>query len=200
MTVELKSGDTLKAASDIDVNYVASTFLGYPNVQSIRFLAGETLGVVTNPKRLGNDGKTYVDFQDGTKTVSVPIELITSGQVTVERTGSSSSEGDYTTLGKTTTTTQKSTGVFEKVLDVVGGLFGIFTKSKTTTNTPPISNDGSGTKVDIELGKPDTTPQQEQKTNNLIWYVVGGLVVFVGGVIGFIVYSRNRKKKQQLAA
>lgn len=190
MTVELKSGDTLKAASEIIV--------GVPPLAPIRFQAGDTLGVVTNPKRVGSDFKTYVDFQNGSNILYILNELITSGQVTVERTGSSSSGGDYTTLGKTTA--PKNTGIFEKVIDVVGSIFGVFTKSKTTTNTPPISNDGSGTKVDIELGKPDTTPQQEQKTNNLIWYVVGGLVVFVGGVIGFIVYSRNRKKKQQLAA
>lgn len=183
----LEKGDLLKAFSPITVDYVSTDG---------SFAAGQTMGVVTDENRLGNDGTTYVDFTTAAgRKFSIDKTLLNGLNKAV--TFSANPDFFYPDQPTVGTTQQSSGGILSKVSDILGQLGNIWGKVKTGTTTPPVSNDG--TTIDIGTStKTDTNTQTPApaSNSNTIWYVVGGLVVFVGGVIGFIVYSRNRKKKQ----
>lgn len=198
MIVTVKTGDALRASEAVEAILITGYTFGIPKTTTKRFSAGESMGTVTNPSRSLASGITYVDFQDANgNNLFVDKALINTGKVSVQ----SAATTDYSTLGKvagTGTNTAPKTTVFDKVLDVLGTIGGIFNKSKTT---PPINNDGSGSTIDVDFNNGSGTKEPApQQSNNTLWYVIGGLVLLVGGIIGFIAYQKSKKRKAQANA
>lgn len=196
MIVTVKTGDALKAESALSVQYINGVTAGIPSFGTVYFTSGQVMGIVNNPSRSAN-GITYVDFQTANGiALSIDKALINTGKVSVQ----SAATTDFSTLGKvagTGTNTTPKTTVFDKVLDVLGTIGGIFNKSKTT---PPINNDGSGSTIDVDFNNSGTKDPAPQQSNNTLWYVIGGLVLLVGGIIGFIAYQKSKKRKAQANA
>lgn len=185
-TTSLEIGDILTANAAITVQYV-------PLVQ---FTAGQVMGTVTNAARLSN-GTTYVDFTSPTgQKYSIGESLIGTSVLYQVNPGY-----DYpialpevTITGKAPKTTSGGTfsDILGKVSDILGTIGGIFGKS---TNTPPINGGESDTGTTIVL--PDTTKTADEapKKDYSLYWMIGGGVILIGGIIGIIVYSRNKKKK-----
>lgn len=155
------------------------------------------MGTVTNAARAYN-GTTYVDFTSPTgQKYSIGQSLIGSS-VLYEANPSY----DYPIELPEVTITGKKTasggGTFSdilgKVSDILGTIGGIFGKS---TTTPPINGGEPDTGTTIILPDADTpkTADEAPKKDYSLYWMIGGSVILIGGIIGIIVYSRNKKKK-----
>gem|GEM_PF-6994772 len=172
----------MTATKTVVAQYITTSF-GFPNVQNVTFYEGQNVGTVTNPSRFGNDGITYVDFRanDGRVLTIKKDSLVSSVSLGVKT--------DYSTLGTQAATTAK-TGVIDKIGSILGSIGSILTTVKGKS-TPPVSAD-NGTQIDLNPdGSNGNSPDQP---NNTLWYVIGGLVLLVGGIIGFIAYQKAKRK------
>lgn len=193
----IERGDVLVARGLVyiyDEPGVANLDLEVDKVQS-----GQKFGVATGVVKNADDGFQYTEMVIYFESNSTDkYDLGSKKYYVLTATYAIEENPDYDyTLNKKKTIGQVATGIgtgFNKVIDLLSGIFTIFGSKKTTTDTSGDTSTGDTT---------DTTASNGDSASNETWFSKNKVLVIVVGVlsaiVGILVYVSSKEKKKAKA-